>query len=151
MAKYLITASYTAEGMRGLQKDKASGRRNAVREACESIGGKLEAFYFAFGEDDVVTIVDLPDNIAASAVSPGSSRPPGPLILPAPRPRFLRISSTLPSWQINSRVARSWGCHAAQSTSSNRAGAAPAGIAVIGSLSLPVPGIVWPGRATIPS
>src|SRR5437763_16741013 len=51
MAKYLITASYTAEGMRGLQKDKASGRRNAVREACESIGGKLEAFYFAFGED----------------------------------------------------------------------------------------------------
>ena len=73
MAKYLITASYTAEGMRGLQKDKASGRRNAVREACESIGGKLEAFYFAFGEDDVVTIVDLPDNVAASAMSLAAS------------------------------------------------------------------------------
>jgi|ERR1700730_7214549 uncharacterized protein with GYD domain len=73
MAKYLITASYTAEGMKGLQKDKASGRRNAVREACESIGGKLEAFYFAFGEHDVVTIVDLPDNVAASALSLAAS------------------------------------------------------------------------------
>jgi uncharacterized protein with GYD domain len=73
MAKYLITASYTAEGMKGLQKDKASGRRNAVREACESIGGKLESFYFAFGEDDVVTIVDLPDNVAASALSLAAS------------------------------------------------------------------------------
>ena len=73
MAKYLITASYNAEGMKGLQKDKASGRREAVRQACESVGGKLEAFYFAFGEDDVVTIVDLPDNIAASAMSLAAS------------------------------------------------------------------------------
>jgi len=73
MAKYLITASYNAEGMKGLQKDKASGRREAVRQACESVGGKLESFYFAFGEDDVVTIVDLPDNIAASAVSLAAS------------------------------------------------------------------------------
>jgi uncharacterized protein with GYD domain len=69
MAKFLITASYTAAGLKGLQKDKASGRREAVRQACESIGGKLEAFYLAFGEDDVVTIVDLPDNDAASALS----------------------------------------------------------------------------------
>jgi uncharacterized protein with GYD domain len=69
MAKFLITASYTADGLKGLQKDKASGRRDAVRQACESIGGKLDAFYLAFGEDDVVTIVDLPDNIAASVPS----------------------------------------------------------------------------------
>ena len=73
MAKYLITASYSAEGLKGLLKDKASGRRNAVREACESIGGKLDAFYFAFGEDDVVSIVDLPDNVAASALSLSAS------------------------------------------------------------------------------
>jgi uncharacterized protein with GYD domain len=73
MAKYLITASYSAEGMKGLQKDKASGRRDAVRQACESIGGRLEAFYFAFGEEDVVTIVDLPDNVAASAMSLAAS------------------------------------------------------------------------------
>ena len=73
MAKYLITASYSAEGLKGLQKDKASGRRTAVRQACESIGGKLDAFYFAFGEDDVVSIVDLPDNVAASALSLAAS------------------------------------------------------------------------------
>jgi uncharacterized protein with GYD domain len=73
MAKYLITASYSAEGLKGLQKDKASGRRNAVRQACESIGGTLDAFYFAFGEDDVVSIVDLPDNVAASALSLAAS------------------------------------------------------------------------------
>jgi len=41
MAKYLITASYTAEGMKGLRKDKASGRRNVLRQACASVGGKL--------------------------------------------------------------------------------------------------------------
>ena len=69
MAKFLITASYTAAGLKGLQKDKASGRREAVRQACESIGGKLDAFYLAFGADDVVTVVDLPDNVAASALS----------------------------------------------------------------------------------
>src|SRR5437763_5082516 len=73
MAKYLITASYSAAGMKGLQKDKASGRRDAVRQACESVGGRLEAFYFAFGEEDVVTIVDLPDNAAASAMSLAAS------------------------------------------------------------------------------
>ena len=73
MAKYLITASYSAEGLKGLQKDKATGRRNAVRQACESVGGKLDAFYFAFGEDDVVSIVDLPDNVAASALSLAAS------------------------------------------------------------------------------
>ncbi len=69
MAKFLITASYTAEGLKGLQKDKASGRRDAVRQACESVGGKLECMYYAFGDDDVVIIADLPDNVTASAVS----------------------------------------------------------------------------------
>ena len=35
----------------------------------ESVGGKLEAFYFAFGDVDVYAIIDLPDNIAAAAVA----------------------------------------------------------------------------------
>jgi uncharacterized protein with GYD domain len=69
MAKYLVTASYSADGLKGLQKDKASGRRDAVRQACESVGGKLECIYYAFGEHDVVIIADLPDNVAASALS----------------------------------------------------------------------------------
>jgi uncharacterized protein with GYD domain len=69
MAKYLIQASYTAEGLKGLQKDKASGRRTAVASAVESLGGRLEAVYYCFGEDDVIAVFDMPDNVAASALS----------------------------------------------------------------------------------
>ena len=69
MPKYMIHASYSPEGLRGLQKDKASGRRDAVRQALESAGGRLECVYYAFGQDDVVIIADLPDNVAASALS----------------------------------------------------------------------------------
>ena len=69
MPKYLIQASYTAEGLKGLQKDKASGRRTAVASAVEVLGGKLETFYFTFGHDDVVAILDMPDNVSASALS----------------------------------------------------------------------------------
>jgi uncharacterized protein with GYD domain len=53
MPKYLIEASYTAEGMRGLAKDKGSGRQAAAQKALAGVGGKLEAMYFAFGETDV--------------------------------------------------------------------------------------------------
>ena len=69
MPKYLINASYTAEGLKGLQKDKASGRRTAVGSAIESLGGKLECTYYCFGADDVIVIADLPDNIAASSLA----------------------------------------------------------------------------------
>ena len=69
MPKYLIQASYTAEGLKGLQKDKASGRRRAIATAAKSLGGKLESIYYCFGEDDVIAIFDLPDNIAVSTLS----------------------------------------------------------------------------------
>ena len=67
MSKYLISGSYSAEGLRGLQRDKASGRKSAVTAAVEGIGGKLEGLYYALGEDDVYLIVDLPDNVSAAA------------------------------------------------------------------------------------
>ncbi len=68
MPKYLIQASYTADGLKGLMKDKASGRKAAVSKMLEGLGGKLEAFYYAFGEDDVVLILDLPDNASAASL-----------------------------------------------------------------------------------
>jgi uncharacterized protein with GYD domain len=68
MAKYLIRAQYSAEGLRGLQKDKASGRMRAATAAVEGLGGKVECMYFALGEDDVVGIMDCPDNITAAAL-----------------------------------------------------------------------------------
>jgi uncharacterized protein with GYD domain len=69
MAKYLIKAKYMAEGERGLIKDGGTGRRDAVRKAVEAIGGKLEEFYFAFGEVDAFVIVDAPDAKTAAALS----------------------------------------------------------------------------------
>jgi uncharacterized protein with GYD domain len=69
MAKFLITASYTAEGAKGLMKEGGSGRRAAVQKVLDAVGGKLEAFYFAFGKDDAFVIVDVPDNASVVAVS----------------------------------------------------------------------------------
>jgi uncharacterized protein with GYD domain len=73
MAKYLIEASYTAEGLQGLQKDKASGRKQAVTKVVESLDGKVESMYFALGEHDVVIIAELPDVVNVAALSLGVS------------------------------------------------------------------------------
>jgi uncharacterized protein with GYD domain len=69
MAKYLLEVSYTAEGTKGVLKDGGSKRRKAAQSLIESVGGKMEAFYFAFGDNDVILIADLPDNVSAAALS----------------------------------------------------------------------------------
>ena len=69
MPKYLVQASYTAEGIKGLQKEGATGRVEAVKRAVEGLGGKVEVFYWAFGEHDVIAIFDVPDNTKAAALS----------------------------------------------------------------------------------
>ena len=69
MPKYLIQASYSAEGVKGLLKDGGSKRRVAAEAAIKGLGGTLEAFYFAFGDTDVFALADAPDNITAAAVS----------------------------------------------------------------------------------
>jgi uncharacterized protein with GYD domain len=69
MPKYLIQASYTADGLKGLMKDKASGRKAAAAQLMKGAGGKLESMYFAFGEHDIVGIADFPDNVSAAAVA----------------------------------------------------------------------------------
>ena len=69
MPKFLVQTTYNGEGVRALQKDKASARKQAVEKLLQSVDGKLEAFYFAMGDHDVVTIVDLPDAASAAAIS----------------------------------------------------------------------------------
>ena len=69
MAKYLIEASYTADGAKGLLKDGGTKRRQAAEQAIKSAGGKLEGFYFAFGENDAFVIVEAPDHATVAAVS----------------------------------------------------------------------------------
>jgi uncharacterized protein with GYD domain len=69
MAKFLIEATYTAEGVRGIQSSGGSSRRDAVAKALESAGGSLESFYFGFGGADAYVTVDAPDNVTAAAVA----------------------------------------------------------------------------------
>jgi uncharacterized protein with GYD domain len=69
MPKYLAHASYTVEGVKGLLKDGGSKRREVVEQLAKGLGGTLEAFYYAFGDDDVFVILDLPDNVSATATS----------------------------------------------------------------------------------
>lgn len=71
MPKYLIQGSYTPEGIKGLVEDTASGRKAAVQAAMKSVKGKLESLHFALGSDDVVAIVEVPDNVAIAALSLG--------------------------------------------------------------------------------
>ena len=69
MPKFLITASYTLEGVKGVQSKGGSARRDAVKETLDSMGGTLEGFYFGFGDQDAYVIADLPSNEAAAAVA----------------------------------------------------------------------------------
>ena len=69
MAKFLFEASYTQEGVKGVQSGGGSSRRDAIATVAESVGGELESFYFAFGESDAYVICDLPDNESAAAVA----------------------------------------------------------------------------------
>lgn len=69
MAKYLIAASYTAEGAKGLLKEGGSKRRDAAEQALKSAGAKLEGFYFAFGDNDAYVLVDAPDHASIAAAS----------------------------------------------------------------------------------
>jgi uncharacterized protein with GYD domain len=69
MAKYLYQAKYTADGMKGVMKEGGSKRRDAAEQAIKSAGGRLESFYFAFGDADVVGVVEFPDHASAAALS----------------------------------------------------------------------------------
>jgi uncharacterized protein with GYD domain len=69
MPKYLFQASYTSAGAQGLRKSGGSQRRAAVKQVIESVGGKLEAFYFAFGKSDAIIIAELPSQASAVGIS----------------------------------------------------------------------------------
>jgi uncharacterized protein with GYD domain len=69
MAKFLVKASYTPEGGKGVQAVGGTSRRDAVAKMAEDLGGSLESFYFAFGDTDVYAVLDLPDNRTAAAAA----------------------------------------------------------------------------------
>jgi len=69
MAKYLIQANYSSEGLKGLLKEGGTSRRKVVDQLLASVGGKAESFYYAFGDTDAFVIIDVPDNVTAAAVA----------------------------------------------------------------------------------
>ncbi|MGD8821447.1 MAG: GYD domain-containing protein [Anaerolineae bacterium] len=69
MPKYLVEASYVGEGLTGLLKEGGSSRRATVEAVIKGMGGTLESFYYAFGDDDVVGVAEFPDNATAAAFS----------------------------------------------------------------------------------
>jgi uncharacterized protein with GYD domain len=69
MPKYLVQGSLSHSGLTGLMEEGGTRRHLVVKQAVESMGGTLEAYYFSFGHSDVMGLVDLPDNTTAAALA----------------------------------------------------------------------------------
>jgi len=69
MGHYLFRASYTQSGIQGVLKDGGTGRKAAIEALAASVGGNLEACYWALGDDDIILIVELPDHVSAAAIA----------------------------------------------------------------------------------
>lgn len=68
MKKYLVKGTYSADGIKGLMQEGGTGRKAAIEKMLAGMGGKVESFYYAFGEYDVFLVVELPDDISAAAI-----------------------------------------------------------------------------------
>ena len=69
MPKYLLQVNYTLDGLKGVVAKGGTARKAAASAAAKSVGGKVDAFYFAFGDTDVYVVADMPDNEAAAALA----------------------------------------------------------------------------------
>lgn len=69
MAKYLIKASYSPEGIKGVMAKGGSSRADAIKKLASGVGGSVEAIYFTFGSDDILVIVEAPSHEAMAAIA----------------------------------------------------------------------------------
>ena len=69
MAKFMVQFAYTESGLQGVMKEGGNKRREATEQLVKSMGGKLLAYYFAFGKYDGLAIIDGLDNIDAAAAA----------------------------------------------------------------------------------
>jgi uncharacterized protein with GYD domain len=69
MPKFLFKVRYTSEGLEGVMNSGGSARRAVADDLAKELGGVVESFHFAFGEDDAFVIGDLPDNRAAATLA----------------------------------------------------------------------------------
>ncbi|HWZ34195.1 MAG TPA: GYD domain-containing protein [Bryobacteraceae bacterium] len=68
MPSYLLQVAYTPETWANLIAHPHD-RIDAVRPVVEKLGGKILHGWFAFGDYDLVSIVEMPTNVEAAAFS----------------------------------------------------------------------------------
>jgi uncharacterized protein with GYD domain len=68
MALYMYQAAYTPESWAAQVTDPQNRVEAIGQRACESVGGKLLGGWYAFGEYDIVLIMEIPDNVSMAAV-----------------------------------------------------------------------------------
>ncbi len=68
MTKYLVTGSYTAQGLQGVLKEGGASRVKVVEQLLSGIGARLEVMYFAFGDYDFVSIAEGSSNVDVATV-----------------------------------------------------------------------------------
>ncbi len=68
MAIYMFKGTYTQASIQAMVENPVD-RTALISKACESFGGKLLNVFMAFGEDDVIVITELPDDVTAAAFS----------------------------------------------------------------------------------
>ena len=69
MSKYMIKASYSPEGIKGVMAKGGTARVDAIKKLAAGVGGSLESCYFAFGSDDLYAVVDVPSHEAMAAIA----------------------------------------------------------------------------------
>lgn len=69
MSKYLLTATYSADGIKDLLAEGGTARTEQAYVLVKSLGGKIESLYYAFGESDLYAILDFPDVASALAAA----------------------------------------------------------------------------------
>ena len=65
MAIYMFKGTYTQASIQAMVENPVD-RTALISKACESFGGKLLNVFMAFGEDDVIVITELPDDVTAA-------------------------------------------------------------------------------------
>lgn len=75
MPKFMLTGQYSAGGLQGSLEEGFAAREAEVTRMIESMGGKVDGFYWTYGKNDVVTLVDAPTDVALAIALAVSSDP----------------------------------------------------------------------------
>ena len=72
MAYFLLQAAYTPEAWANLTRNPQD-REQTLRPVVERLGGRIQGFWWSFGEYDAIVLAEMPDNVSAAAFSIAAS------------------------------------------------------------------------------